>query len=94
MVKEKESINLIDLVDRLAAKSKELENDSLETQLREELLNANAYLRKNTFKTGNKRLSNILRKFGISKEDEYDYDEEYRNRKSIQSMENSIARKK
>ena len=94
LTKEKESMNLIELVDRLAAKSKELENDSLETQLREELLNANAYLRKNTFKTGNKRLSNILRKFGISKEDEYDYDEEYRNRKSIQSMENSVARRK
>ena len=57
-------------------------------------LDTNAYIRKNNHKKGNKKLSAILRKFGISKEDEENYDDEYRNRVEIEQMRNSIARKK
>lgn len=92
-IKEREANNLLDMVDRISELSKHIANDTLQTQIRENLLDSNAYVRKHTFKTGSKKLSNILRKFNISKEDEQDYDEEYRNRKAIQEMENSLSRK-
>ena len=81
-------------MDKLCELARSIDNDNLESYLRNELLDANAYIRKNNFKVNSKGITNILRKFGISKEDEHDYDEEYRNKKELLSMEGSIARKK
>lgn len=41
-----------------------------------------------------KGIAALIKKFSISKEEEQTYDEEYRNKKSIINMEESLARKR
>lgn len=74
-IQEKEANNIIELVNKLLDLSKSIDNDSLDSTLRNELLDANAQIRKSNFKINSKGITNILRKMGISKEDEQDYDE-------------------
>ena len=93
-IQEKETNNIIELVGKMVDLSKKIDNDGFLSYLKNELLDANAHIRKNNFKVNSKGITNILRKLGISKEDEQDYDEEYRSKKEMSNMEGSLARKK
>ena len=81
-------------MDRLITISRTIDDDTLDSYIRNEVLDCNAYIRKNKNKQVSKGIVNILRKLGISKEDEVDYDEEYRSKQEVIKMEGSLARKK
>lgn len=44
-------------------------------------MDANAYIRKNNFKVASKGITNILRKFNITQDDEKEHDGEYKIKK-------------
>ena len=65
----------------------------MQSQLRGEILNTSAILRKKNFKIQNKGMIGLLRKFGISKEEEGEHDQQLRQKREI-SFEESMAKKK
>lgn len=73
--KEKEAANTIALVDKLCDLVKALNLDSLSSTLRDQVLEANAYIKKNNFKVAAKGITALIKKFSISKEEEQSYEE-------------------
>lgn len=54
-------------MDKLCQLSKNLDLESLNSQLRDQILDSNAYIRKNNFKVGSKAMAGLLKKLNITK---------------------------
>jgi hypothetical protein len=58
-------------------------------------METNAIIKKNHYKANNKAISAILnKKFGVTREEEEQFNEEFRVRKSLVTLEESMAKRK
>ena len=77
---------MIELVDKLVGIVCTMVEDPVyKTLIKDDLLSASAMIRQNNFKVGSKAISSILHKrFNISKDEELNYDDDYKARKSAE----------
>ena len=67
----------------------------MKNTLKQQLLQTNAILKKNFYKASNKSISNILnKKFGVNREEEEQFNQDYRVKKSLVALDESIAKRK
>ena len=65
---DKSSKNIFLLIQRILSLLQNLKSEPLNILIKQELMEANAILKKNHYKANNKMISNILhKKFGVSK---------------------------
>ena len=65
----------------------------MENNLKTEIVHASSIIRKNNNKVPNKNINMLLRKFGISKEEESEHDQDLKKKREA-FMEESMARKR
>ena len=71
------------MVEKLTDLSLLLDDESLKEQLKYEFLDKNAYIKKHNFKIGAKGLAILMKKVKITKEEEEDFEEEYKLKQSL-----------
>ena len=88
LVTDKSGKNIMTLVERAVDLILSAKSDTLNLNLKQELMETNAIIKKSQYRASNKSISNILsKKFGITREEEEQFNEEFRVKKSLASME-------
>lgn len=95
LVTDKSGKNIMALVERAVDLILSAKSDTLNLNLKQELMETNAIIKKSQYRANNKSISNILsKKFGITREEEEQFNEEFRVKKSLASMEQSMAKRR